>query len=50
MRIVKNLRICRDCHRAFEFLSTVLEREIIVRDKNRYHRFWNGVCNCGGFW
>ncbi|KAL5542359.1 hypothetical protein UlMin_010069 [Ulmus minor] len=50
IRIVKNLRICRDCHVAFKYMSRVLEREIIVRDVNRYHRFLNGDCTCGGVW
>ena len=50
LRIVKNLRICRDCHEAFKFMSRVLDREIIVRDVNRYHRFLNGNCTCGGVW
>lgn len=50
LRIVKNLRICRDCHEAFKFISRVVEREIIVRDVNRYHRFSDGSCNCKDFW
>ncbi|KAJ7955478.1 Pentatricopeptide repeat-containing protein [Quillaja saponaria] len=50
IRIVKNLRICKDCHHAFKYMSRVLEREIIVRDVNRYHRFLNGSCTCGDIW
>ncbi|XP_060672042.1 pentatricopeptide repeat-containing protein At4g33170 [Ziziphus jujuba] len=50
LRIVKNLRICRDCHEAIKYMSRVLDREIIVRDVNRYHRFRNGSCTCGGIW
>lgn len=50
LRIVKNLRICRDCHEAFKYMSIVLDREIIVRDVNRYHRFRSGSCTCGGIW
>lgn len=50
LRIVKNLRICRDCHEAFKYMSRVLEREIIVRDVNRYHKFLNGSCSCGDIW
>ncbi|ONI26822.1 hypothetical protein PRUPE_1G048200 [Prunus persica] len=50
IRIVKNLRICRDCHEAFKYICRVLEREIIVRDVNRYHRFVNGSCTCGDIW
>ncbi|RVX12896.1 putative pentatricopeptide repeat-containing protein [Vitis vinifera] len=50
LRIVKNLRICKDCHEAFKYISCVVEREIIVRDVNRYHRFLNGTCTCGDYW
>ncbi|KAL8491111.1 hypothetical protein ACS0TY_022948 [Phlomoides rotata] len=50
LRIVKNLRICKDCHQAFKYISIVAKREIIVRDAHRYHRFLNGSCNCGDCW
>lgn len=50
LRIVKNLRICRDCHESFKHISRVVNREIIVRDVNRYHRFLNGSCTCGDLW
>ncbi|KAF5185433.1 Pentatricopeptide repeat-containing protein [Thalictrum thalictroides] len=35
LRVVKNLRICRDCHEAFKYMGRVIEREIVVRDVNR---------------
>ncbi|GAB2294320.1 hypothetical protein Dimus_028530 [Dionaea muscipula] len=50
LRIVKNLRTCKDCHEAFKYFSMVLEREIILRDVNRYHRFIKGSCNCRDYW
>lgn len=50
LRIVKNLRICRDCHMAFKYISMVVNREIIVRDSNRYHKFLDGNCSCADFW
>lgn len=50
LRIVKNLRICKDCHEAFKYFSIVVEREIIVRDVNRYHCFLNGNCSCRDCW
>ncbi|KNA06541.1 hypothetical protein SOVF_180090 [Spinacia oleracea] len=50
LRILKNLRICRDCHEAFKYFSRLLEKEIIVRDVNRYHRFLDGRCTCGDYW
>ncbi|XVF62774.1 hypothetical protein PTKIN_Ptkin09bG0035500 [Pterospermum kingtungense] len=50
LRIVKNLRICKDCHEAFKYISRVIEKEIIIRDVNRYHKFLNGSCTCGDIW
>ncbi|PKI79501.1 hypothetical protein CRG98_000132 [Punica granatum] len=50
IRIVKNLRMCEDCHSAFKFISIVAEREIIVRDKLRFHHFKNGSCSCLDYW
>ncbi|KAL1366517.1 hypothetical protein AAHE18_03G366000 [Arachis hypogaea] len=50
LRIVKNLRICKDCHEAFKYMTRILQREIIVRDVNRYHRFVDGNCTCRDIW
>ncbi|KAK1278731.1 Pentatricopeptide repeat-containing protein [Acorus gramineus] len=50
VRIVKNLRICSDCHNAMECVSKVEGREIVVRDRNRFHHFTDGRCSCGGYW
>ncbi|CAH1443104.1 unnamed protein product [Lactuca virosa] len=50
IRVFKNLRICGDCHNAFEFMSQVMEREIVVRDGKRFHHFRNGKCSCGNYW
>ncbi|KAK7260880.1 hypothetical protein RIF29_27179 [Crotalaria pallida] len=50
IRIVKNLRVCEDCHCATKFISKVYDREIVVRDRNRFHHFKNGLCSCGDFW
>lgn len=50
IRIVKNLRVCEDCHSATKFVSKIYEREIIVRDRNRFHHFRDGVCSCKDFW
>ncbi|KAF9612201.1 hypothetical protein IFM89_038614 [Coptis chinensis] len=50
LRVVKNLRICKDCHEALKYMSIVIEREILVRDVNRYHRFMHGSCTCGDHW
>ncbi|XP_058077928.1 pentatricopeptide repeat-containing protein At5g66520-like [Magnolia sinica] len=50
IRIVKNLRVCEDCHSATKLISRVYGREIVVRDRVRYHRFKDGMCSCTDFW
>ncbi|KAL5708086.1 hypothetical protein ACHQM5_018920 [Ranunculus cassubicifolius] len=50
IRVLKNLRICGDCHNAFKFMSKVVNREIIVRDGKRFHHFKDGECSCGNYW
>lgn len=50
IRVVKNLRVCSDCHTATKIISKVYNREIIVRDRNRFHRFQDGSCSCKDFW
>eukprot|EP01018_Ginkgo_biloba_P000686 Gb_34816 [translate_table: standard] len=50
IRIVKNLRVCGDCHTATKFISKIVSREIVVRDTNRFHHFKEGICSCGDFW
>lgn len=50
IRIVKNLRVCVDCHSATKFISKVYNREILVRDRNRFHLFKDGKCSCKDFW
>ncbi|TMW93464.1 hypothetical protein EJD97_011626 [Solanum chilense] len=50
IRIIKNLRICLDCHAAIKFISTLVQREIVIRDINRFHHFQNGACSCGDYW
>ncbi|XP_011623351.1 pentatricopeptide repeat-containing protein At5g39680 [Amborella trichopoda] len=50
IRVIKNLRVCEDCHNAAKFISNTTKREIILRDANRFHSFKEGVCSCGDFW
>ena len=50
IRIIKNLRVCLDCHNATKFISKITERVIVVRDANRFHHFKDGVCSCGDYW
>ena len=50
IRIVKNLRVCWDCHDWTKMVSLVFKREIVVRDRNRFHHFKDGECSCKGYW
>ncbi|PRQ38377.1 putative tetratricopeptide-like helical domain, DYW domain-containing protein [Rosa chinensis] len=50
IRIVKNLRVCGDCHTVLKFISSIVKRDIIVRDATRYHHFSKGECSCNDFW
>ena len=50
IRIKKNIRVCGDCHSAIKFVSQVVRREIVVRDTNRFHHFYDGSCSCGDYW
>ncbi|CAL9225392.1 unnamed protein product [Arabidopsis halleri] len=50
IRIVKNLRVCEDCHTFFKLVSKVYELEIIVRDRTRFHRYKDGLCSCRDYW
>ncbi|XP_028549956.1 pentatricopeptide repeat-containing protein At1g74630 [Dendrobium catenatum] len=50
IRIVKNLRVCRDCHDVMKLISKVFKREILLRDRNRFHCFREGNCSCRDFW
>nr|XP_043618614.1 pentatricopeptide repeat-containing protein At5g04780, mitochondrial [Erigeron canadensis] len=50
IRIMKNLRICGDCHVFMKLASKITGREIVVRDTNRFHHFRNGFCSCAEFW
>nr|XP_043622793.1 pentatricopeptide repeat-containing protein At4g14850-like [Erigeron canadensis] len=50
IRVKKNLRICKDCHKFFKYVSKVVKREIIIRDIMRFHHFRDGSCSCGDYW
>lgn len=50
IRIIKNLRVCSDCHESTKLVSVIYGREIIVRDRNRFHHFKNGSCSCLDYW
>lgn len=50
IRIVKNMRVCTDCHTATKFISKIYNRSILVRDRTRFHHFKDGICSCKDFW
>eukprot|EP00257_Ricinus_communis_P021236 XP_015580668.1 pentatricopeptide repeat-containing protein At5g66520 [Ricinus communis] len=50
IRIIKNLRVCQDCHEVSKMISKVFHRDIIVRDVSRFHHFKEGTCSCLDYW
>jgi hypothetical protein len=50
IRVMKNLRMCSDCHEVFKLISDTVEREFVVRDLNRFHHFKMGSCSCHDYW
>ncbi|KAL8230197.1 hypothetical protein R6Q59_000178 [Mikania micrantha] len=50
LRVAKDLRTCVDCHNFAKMLSGVYNREVIIRDRTRFHHFREGRCSCNDFW
>ncbi|VFQ84196.1 unnamed protein product [Cuscuta campestris] len=50
IRIMKNLRVCGDCHSAFKYISQIVGRKIVLRDSIRFHHFADGKCSCNDYW
>lgn len=50
IRVVKNLRICRDCHTVAKLISQLYDRDILLRDRYRFHHFRGGKCSCMDYW
>ncbi|XP_039138049.1 pentatricopeptide repeat-containing protein At2g13600-like [Dioscorea cayenensis subsp. rotundata] len=48
--VMKNLRICSNCHVAIKLISQVTAKDFVVRDANRFHHFKQGCCSCGDYW
>jgi hypothetical protein len=48
--VIKNLRVCGDCHSFLKSVSAIANRALLVRDASRFHRFERGVCSCKGYW
>ncbi|XAR57673.1 hypothetical protein NMG60_11025915 [Bertholletia excelsa] len=50
IRIIKNLRVCGDCHSSLKIISELVGRELIIRDAKRFHHFKDGLCSCRDYW
>ncbi|XP_024018046.1 pentatricopeptide repeat-containing protein At1g71420 [Morus notabilis] len=50
IKIIKNISICVDCHNFMKLASDLLQKEIVVRDSNRFHHFNDGICSCNDYW
>lgn len=50
IHVMKNLRVCIDCHTWIKYVSKISNRTIVVRDAYRFHHFEGGVCSCGDYW
>ncbi|GMH01676.1 hypothetical protein Nepgr_003515 [Nepenthes gracilis] len=50
IRILKNLRVCNDCHEVTKLISRIFNVEIIMRDRARFHHFKDGFCSCLDYW
>ncbi|XP_020230115.1 pentatricopeptide repeat-containing protein At4g14820 [Cajanus cajan] len=50
IRIVKNLRVCEDCHSFMKLVSKAYQIEIVMRDRTRFHHFNGGICSCRDYW
>lgn len=50
IRILKNLRVCGDCHTMTKLISSAYDVEIVVRDRTRFHHFRDGSCSCMDYW
>lgn len=50
LRIMKNKRICRDCHRTAKYISATYGCDIYLHDTTCLHCFKSGYCSCGDYW
>ncbi|XP_045809662.1 pentatricopeptide repeat-containing protein At1g71420 [Trifolium pratense] len=50
IKIMKNIRICVDCHNFMKLASKLFQKEIVVRDSNRFHHFKYTACSCNDYW
>ncbi|KAL4190861.1 hypothetical protein AMTRI_Chr07g77890 [Amborella trichopoda] len=50
VRIMKNLRICGDCHIFAKFVAKIENQRIVIRDPMHFHHLKDGECSCGDYW
>ena len=48
--VIKNLRVCEDCHMFMKLVSKIVNRKLVVRDASRFHHFEEGACSCNDYW
>ncbi|GJW15878.1 pentatricopeptide repeat-containing protein [Tanacetum coccineum] len=39
IHVIKNLRICGDCHETIKLIAKIVGRQIVIRDSKRFHHF-----------
>ncbi|KAJ4838016.1 hypothetical protein Tsubulata_030948 [Turnera subulata] len=49
VRIMKNLRMCGDCHVMAKFVSKKYGCHIYLNDSECFHHFKHGQCSCGDY-
>lgn len=50
IKIVKNLRMCSNCHKTAKYISNTYGCDIYLNDSKCLHHFSNGHCSCGDYW
>ncbi|XP_010525965.1 PREDICTED: pentatricopeptide repeat-containing protein At4g32450, mitochondrial-like [Tarenaya hassleriana] len=50
IRVIKNLRVCVDCHNALKIMAKIVGREFTMRDAKRFHHLKDGECSCNDYW
>ncbi|XP_004980486.1 pentatricopeptide repeat-containing protein DWY1, chloroplastic [Setaria italica] len=49
IRATENITMRSDCHSSIKLFSLLANREIVVPDSKRLHKFKDGHCSCGDF-
>ncbi|XP_047325652.1 pentatricopeptide repeat-containing protein At1g19720 [Impatiens glandulifera] len=50
IRVVKDTRMCGDCHGFVKSISRLYGFEIFLKDSKCLHHFSGGCCSCGDYW